>query len=104
MTCCSTSRAVAPGHSVRTTKEALSLASDDLDTATSLLTTRHLAGDTALTAELAALFEIGDSPTVVAWLAEHDLTGEEADRVLVRRVLDAQGNKMGESAAVLRVN
>ncbi len=41
------------GHSVRTTREALSLAQEDLDTATSLLTTRHLAGDTALTAELA---------------------------------------------------
>ncbi|MGE3620406.1 MAG: [protein-PII] uridylyltransferase [Acidimicrobiia bacterium] len=41
------------GHSVRTTKEALVLASDDLDTATSLLDVRHLAGDPALTAELA---------------------------------------------------
>jgi [protein-PII] uridylyltransferase len=42
------------GHSVRTTSEALDLAADDLDTATSLLTTRHLAGDRALTDELAA--------------------------------------------------
>ena len=41
------------GHSVRTTKEALALAADDLDTATSLVTVRHLAGDAALTAELA---------------------------------------------------
>ena len=36
------------GHSVRTVKEALALAADDLDTATSLLDTRHLAGDRTL--------------------------------------------------------
>jgi [protein-PII] uridylyltransferase len=41
------------GHSVRTVKDALNLASTDLDTATSLLSTRHLAGDPALTAQLA---------------------------------------------------
>jgi [protein-PII] uridylyltransferase len=40
------------GHSVRTVKEAKTLAGDDLDTATALLTGRHLAGDVALTAEL----------------------------------------------------
>ena len=33
------------GHAVRTVKEALRLAADDLDTATSYLTLRHLAGD-----------------------------------------------------------
>ncbi|MEO7555973.1 MAG: [protein-PII] uridylyltransferase, partial [Acidimicrobiales bacterium] len=41
------------GHSVRTMKEALGLAQDDLDTATALLTVRHLAGDSALSADLA---------------------------------------------------
>jgi len=41
------------GHSVRTTKEALALAADDLDTATSLVTVRHLAGDAVLSRELA---------------------------------------------------
>ncbi len=41
------------GHSVRTPKEALALAADDLDTATSLVTIRHLAGDPALTEDLA---------------------------------------------------
>ncbi|MCU1353823.1 MAG: glnD [Acidimicrobiales bacterium] len=40
------------GHAVRTPKEALALAADDLDTATSLLAGRHLAGDPALTAEV----------------------------------------------------
>ncbi len=40
------------GHAVRTVRDALALASEDLDTATSLLEVRHLAGDPALTAEL----------------------------------------------------
>ena len=42
------------GHSVSTPREALRLAADDLDTATSLLTARHVAGDAALAAELSA--------------------------------------------------
>lgn len=37
------------GHAVRTVKEALRLAADDLDTATSFLEVRHIAGDKALT-------------------------------------------------------
>jgi [protein-PII] uridylyltransferase len=41
------------GHSVCTVREALTLASDDLDTATALLSARHVAGDPALTSELA---------------------------------------------------
>ena len=41
------------GHAVRTVKEALRLAADDLDTATSFLTVRHLAGDPRLTSDLA---------------------------------------------------
>ena len=40
------------GHAVRTTREALTLAADDLDTATSLLQIRHLAGDADLTDDL----------------------------------------------------
>src|SRR5438128_10355945 len=34
------------GHSVRTVRQTLALAHSDLDTATSLLSVRHLAGDT----------------------------------------------------------
>jgi DNA repair protein RecN (Recombination protein N) len=49
----------------------------------------------AARAELAATFDIQDCPAVLAWLAEHELAGEEADRVLVRRVLDAQGKSRG---------
>ena len=41
------------GHSVRTVRQALALAQSDLDTATSMLTVRHLAGDTRLSDELA---------------------------------------------------
>lgn len=41
------------GHAVRTPKETLSLAADDLDTATTLLQVRHLAGDPVLTADVA---------------------------------------------------
>lgn len=41
------------GHAVRTIKEALSLANEDLDTATSLLSGRCVAGDQALADELA---------------------------------------------------
>ncbi|MEY2430926.1 MAG: [protein-PII] uridylyltransferase [Acidimicrobiaceae bacterium] len=41
------------GHSVRTVRETLALAQSDLDTATSLLSVRHLAGDSVLAADLA---------------------------------------------------
>jgi [protein-PII] uridylyltransferase len=41
------------GHAVRTVSQALALADDDLDTATSLLSIRHLAGDDTLTEDLA---------------------------------------------------
>lgn len=41
------------GHAVRTVREALTLAADDLDTATSLLQVRHVAGDADLTDDLA---------------------------------------------------
>ncbi|MDQ6697964.1 MAG: [protein-PII] uridylyltransferase [Actinomycetota bacterium] len=43
------------GHAVRTIEETLTLAHDDLDTATALLSIRHLAGDAGLTGELDAL-------------------------------------------------
>src|SRR3954454_17908652 len=42
------------GHSVCTVREALALASDDLDTATALLSARHVAGDPSLAAQLAS--------------------------------------------------
>jgi DNA repair protein RecN (Recombination protein N) len=41
-------------------------------------------------AELAAEFDVTDTPAVGAWLAEQELTSD-GDEVLLRRVLDAQG-------------
>jgi [protein-PII] uridylyltransferase len=41
------------GHSVRTVREAIALAADDLDTATGLLQVRHIGGDPSLTEALA---------------------------------------------------
>ena len=41
------------GHAVRTVKDTLSLAADDLDTATAVLSTRFVAGDVSLADELA---------------------------------------------------
>ncbi|MEM7095787.1 MAG: [protein-PII] uridylyltransferase [Actinomycetota bacterium] len=41
------------GHAVRTVSESIALAKDDLDTATSLLSLRHLAGDEELSDDLA---------------------------------------------------
>lgn len=42
------------GHAVRTVKETLSLASEDLDTATAVLSARHIAGDPSFALELSA--------------------------------------------------
>lgn len=46
------------GHAVRTVKEALALAGEDIDSATAMLQARHVAGDRALTATLAG--EVAD--------------------------------------------
>ncbi len=46
------------GHAVRTVKEALALAAEDIDSATAMLQARHVAGDRALTATLAG--EVAD--------------------------------------------
>jgi [protein-PII] uridylyltransferase len=57
------------GHSVRTIKEALALAADDLDTATSLLDARHLAGDRSLTDQLASKAELQWRKRAKRWMA-----------------------------------
>ena len=56
------------GHAVRTVKEALALAADDLDTATGLLQARHLAGDRALTDELSRKAELQWRKRAKRWL------------------------------------
>ena len=74
------------GHGVRTVKEALALAADDLDTATSLLDVRLVAGDGTLAEELALRAEAqwrsrSDRwlPVVGAAVAErHQRAGEVA--------------------------
>src|SRR5882757_2709903 len=58
------------GHSVSTPKEALRLASADLDTATALLAARHVAGDAGLTARLAAGVRSDWEHRSRHWLAE----------------------------------
>ena len=58
------------GHAVRTIREALALASDDLDTATSLLQVRHVAGDEGLTEELAARSLSQWQKRAKRWLAD----------------------------------
>jgi len=58
------------GHAVRTVKETLRLAADDLDTATALLSVRHLAGDGALTEELARAARTDWVRRGDRWLAE----------------------------------
>jgi [protein-PII] uridylyltransferase len=77
------------GHAVRTTKEALALAADDLDTATALLSARHVAGDAALVEDLATKGRNLWQKRAKRWLAE-----------LSRRVRDRHA-QWGEVAFML---
>jgi [protein-PII] uridylyltransferase len=77
------------GHSVRTVKEALALAADDLDTATSLLDARHLAGDRSLADQLADKAMLQWRKRAKRWLA-----------TMARRVRDRQA-RAGEVAFLL---
>ena len=68
------------GHAVRTPKQLLSLAADDLDTATAALSLRHIAGDPAL------LSGIGDK-AVTQWQKRSSRhLGELGDRVQRRHI------------------
>ena len=58
------------GHSVCTQREALQIAENDLDTATALLSTRHIAGDAALTTSLAAAARSAWEGRSKKWLEE----------------------------------
>lgn len=58
------------GHSVATPKEALRLAAEDMDTATSLLSARHVAGDPALTQRLADGARVDWERRSKHWLAD----------------------------------
>jgi [protein-PII] uridylyltransferase len=77
------------GHSVQTPRQALGLASDDLDTATALLSTRAVAGDAALAEELVAGAHAQWSKKAKRWLQalgdrveeRHATAGEVAFRL-----------------------
>jgi [protein-PII] uridylyltransferase len=74
------------GHAVRTPKEALALASDDLDTATALLDVRLVAGDPAVAGDLAERAGAQWRARASRWLAalgesvaaRHERAGEVA--------------------------
>jgi [protein-PII] uridylyltransferase len=74
------------GHSVRTVREALALAADDLDTATGLLQVRHIGGDPSLTENLAGRAIEAWQKRSKRWLGElakrvrarHETAGEVA--------------------------
>ncbi len=77
------------GHSVCTEREALAIADEDLDTATALLSARHIAGDASLTADLDA--------------AAHSHWEQRAKRWLeaLRARVDARHAQAGEVAFTL---
>jgi [protein-PII] uridylyltransferase len=68
------------GHSVRSVRDTLSLAAEDLETATSLLSARHIAGDRALTDELAEKARAGWTKRGRTWLADLARAVEERHR------------------------
>jgi [protein-PII] uridylyltransferase len=77
------------GHAVRTVKETLKLAADDLDTATALLSVRHLAGDSALTKDLATAARTDWVRRGDRWLGE------------LAAALDEREHRFGEVAFLL---
>ncbi len=68
------------GHSVRTCTEALKLAADDLDTATSLLSARTVAGDDVLTQKLATAARAQWQKRSRRYLADLDRSRRERPR------------------------
>ncbi len=58
------------GHSVRTMRETLALAAEDLETATALLSARHVRGEAEMTAELAERARAGWRKRARRWLEE----------------------------------
>jgi [protein-PII] uridylyltransferase len=87
------------GHSVCTVREALGLASDDLDTATALLSARHVAGDQGLTSELATRAHEQWSNKGARWLAalaaRVDTRHAEAGEVAFRLEPDLKDGRGG---------
>ena len=65
------------GHAVRSLKDTLALAAEDLDTATSILSARHVAGDARVTTELAASGRASWQKRAKRWIPELARTTEE---------------------------
>ena len=65
------------GHAVRTVNDAVDLASGDLDTATSLLSLRHIAGEPSLTSELVERSDAQWRKGARRWLSELSRTVRE---------------------------
>ncbi len=65
------------GHAVRTIRDTLTLAGEDLETATALLSARHVAGDTAVTDELVEKAKAGWRRRGKRWLDELDRSVQE---------------------------
>lgn len=68
------------GHAVRTIRDTLTLANDDLETATALLSARHVAGDESLTLELAEKAKANWRKRGKKWLSELADSVEERHR------------------------
>ncbi len=68
------------GHSVRSVRDTLSLASEDLETATSLLSARHLAGDPDLSSELSEKSRANWRKRGRKWLEELAVVTDERHR------------------------
>src|SRR5207237_475874 len=68
------------GHNVCSLREALALAADDLDTATALLSARHVGGDGGLSEELADRGRGQWERRARRWLAQLGARGPEALR------------------------
>lgn len=65
------------GHAVRSVRDTLALAAEDLETATALLSARHLAGDPELTAELAEKSVLNWQRRGRRWLSVLDAAVEQ---------------------------
>jgi len=68
------------GHAVRTVRDSVSLAAEDLQTATALLSARHLAGDRRLSSELVEKARLGWRRRGRSWLDELGRSVEERHR------------------------
>ena len=87
------------GHSVCTQREALELADNDLDSATALLSARHIAGDAALTMDLKTAARSQWEHRSKRWLEELADARRRASRASGRSGVHARARSQGRVAA-----